>query len=317
MSKFNHIKRHLDVKLAGHVVMFAFALASLANVESFFANLHPGLPLLSWGLGIALGTGLLVMAGLLSGMAWDWLDARFQVVATVAGCLALLSGGIQAAAYSGHMKSTIAAVIVGMALPIVGELGVALAVSAFSQAQRRQRMADAQTQLADGVRSQIGDAIATIDPTKIRAQVERAAALVTKAIVDSTIDDMIGELQRGRRPTSGSQTTTEPAESPQIADTERLPIAELNAERQRLIDGRQAAIISLIAAYGPLSTTELVTQLAEDRDISTSDRTVRSDCAALADAGQLVRSGRKWDRPMAIAETLPTMGQPVLNGASH
>ena len=128
---------------------------------------------------------------------------------------------------------------------------------------------------------------------------------------------MIGELQRGRRPTSGSQTTTEPAESPQIADTERLPIAELNAERQRLIDGRQAAIISLIAAYGPLSTTELVTRLAEDRDISTSDRTVRSDCAALADAGQLVRSGRKWDVARAIAETLPTMGQPVLNGASH
>lgn len=190
------LRKHLTAQHAAHAVMLSFAVASLANVESFFAHLHPGLPALSWGLGIALGLGLVVMAGLLSGMVADLNDSRFRVVLTVTTGLALLSGGIQAAAYAAHMKSALAAVVVGMALPCIGELGVALAVSAYNQAQRRQRMNNAQDQLADGVRSQIGDAIANIDKSKIEAQVNRAASVVTRMVVDSTVNSMIAEMSR-------------------------------------------------------------------------------------------------------------------------
>lgn len=30
-----------------------------------------------------------------------------------------------------------------------------------------------------------------------------------------------------------------------------------------------------------------------------------------------IHGGRKWDRPMAITETLPVMAESVLNGVAH
>ena len=316
MNMYQHIKKHLNVQTAGHVVMSAFAAASLANVESFFATLHPGLPALSWGLGIALGLGLVVMAGLLSGMMWDWRDARFVVVLSVTAGLALLSGGIQGAAYDAHMQSILAAYTLGLALPVIGELGVALAVSAYSQAQRRQRMADAQTQLADGVRAQIGEAVATIDAAKVRAQVERAAALITKAIVDSTVDDMLSDLHRGRTivrtDDSAHQITTNGADDTPAFGPQNLPAA--NDARQQMVVERRAAIVQLCESYGAMGAPDLVKRLREDRAIVASAQTVRDDCNALVDAGQLVASGRKWDALRTISTTLPTTPAPVLNG---
>ncbi|MBX3014835.1 MAG: hypothetical protein KF832_25165 [Caldilineaceae bacterium] len=272
------------------------------------------------------------MAGLLSGMAWDWADSRFQVVLAVTAGLALLSGGIQAAAYAGHMENIIAAVIVGLALPVIGELGVALAVSAYSQAQRRQRMTDAQTQLAEGVRSQIGDAIATIDPTKIRAQVDRAATLVTKAIVDSTIADMIAELQRThsqdatRQPATSATDSDQPPLTPEgeteqareIAEPLRASVEAMNAERQRLIAERRAAILQLFQTYGQMGAIELQKRLQDDRGIEASERTVRLDLAALETSGDLRKVGRgAWDLSQPIATMLPALSAPVLNGHGH
>lgn len=316
MNMYQHIKKHLNVQTAGHVVMSAFAAASLANVESFFATLHPGLPALSWGLGVALGLGLVVMAGLLSGMMWDWRDARFVVVLSVTAGLALLSGGIQGAAYDAHMQSILAAYVLGLALPVIGELGVALAVSAYSQAQRRQRMADAQTQLADGVRAQIGEAIATIDAAKVRAQVERAAALITREIVDATVQDMIADLHRGRAivrtDDNTHQITTNGEESTPTFGPQNLPAA--NDVRRQLVEERRAAIVHLCESYGAMGAPDLAKRLRDDRGIVASTQTVRDDCNALVEAGQLVAVGRKWDVPRTISATLPTAPAPVLNG---
>ena len=309
MHRLYSIKRYLNVQTAGHIVMFAFAAASLANIEAFFATLHPGLPLLSWGLGIALGSGLLVMAGLLSGMVWDWQDPGFLVVATVAGALALLSGGIQAAAYNVHMASQTAAVIVGLALPMIGEFGVALAVSAHGQAIKRQRMTVAQQQLAAGVRDQIGMAITTLDSTKIQAQVERAATLVTRAMVDATIHDMLMELQteqlRGeavvvrnhdkskRLGDTVRQSTTNTNGVTTTITTDTLNLA--NHARQQLVEKRHQAIVQLCERYGAMSAPELVERLRADADIAISAQTIRDDCNALVQTGDLVRAGRKWD----------------------
>lgn len=320
--------KHINVKHAAHAVMLAFMLASLANVKDFFQHLH-GDPIVAWGLGIALGFGLVVMAGLLSAMTWDWSDPRFQAVAAIAGALALLSGGIQAAAYAQHMNK-IAAVIVGLALPLVGELGVALAVSAYQQAIRRQRMVDAQSQLADGVRGQIGDAIAAIDRSKIEAQVNRAATLVTKAIVDSTITDMLEDINRNRKtladqvgegaidPTTATtfdpendDITTSP--SPKLPPT----VDQLNAARRRKVVERREAITQLIESYGPMGAPELCEKLLNDRDIKASAQTIRDDCNALVSESRLVTAGRKWDIPHTITVALPQLAQPVLNGHAH
>lgn len=320
--------KHINVKHAAHAVMLAFMLASLANVKDFFQHLH-GDPIVAWGLGIALGFGLVVMAGLLSAMTWDWSDARFQVVAGIATALALLSGGIQAAAYAQHMNK-IAAIIVGLSLPLVGELGVALAVSAYQQAIRRQRMADAQSQLAEGVRGQIGDAIAAIDKSKIEAQVNRAATLVTKAIVDSTITDMLEDIHRNRKTLADQvgETPTEPTpaatldpENDDITtnETPKLPptVDQLNEARRRKVGERRTAITQLLESYGPMGAPELCEKLLNDRDIKASTQTVRDDCNALVTEGHLIPAGRKWDINRSIIVALPTMPKPILNGHHH
>lgn len=339
MNVLQHIKRHLTVQLAGHIVMAAFAAASLANVEAFFETLHPGLPALSWGLGVALGIGLVVMAGLLSGMVWDWHDSRFLVVLVVTTGLALLSGGIQAAAYAAHMQNIYAACTVGLALPIVGELGVALAVSAFNQAQRRLRMADAQAQLADGVRTEIGAAIAAIDKSKIEAQVNRAAAIVTREIVDATILDMIDELRRNRqgKPTEIEQTdptNVQPAkptaptnaqpdaasddqdcqiEQPTSPQMNTLDLA--NAQRQADIEHRRQRIMNILSEHLTLGVNALHNLLGGDATCSRG--TLNNDLKALAETGSVYNADRKWHIISAIRTELPAPAVPVLNGHSH
>ncbi len=339
MNYLQHIKRHLTVQTAGHIVMLAFAAASLANVESFFAALHPGLPALSWGLGIALGIGLVVMAGLLSGMVWDWRDQRFLVVLIVTTGLALLSGGIQAAAYAAHMANLYAAMIVGMALPVVGELGVALAVSAYSQAQRRQRMADAQAQLADGVRSEIGAAIAAIDKSKIEAQVNRAAGIVTREIVDATILDMIDELRRNRQGKAtaieqADQATeqptkpaTPPVAQPDAAKDKQDPQIEqpkapvmntldlANAQRQAILEYRQQRILNILSEHLTLGVNALHNLLGGEETCSRG--TLNNDLKALAEQGKVYNADRKWHLISAIRTELPAPAVPVLNGHSH
>lgn len=330
MNQFtNHIKRHLTVQTAGHVVMCAFAAASLANVESFFAYLHPGLPALSWGLGVALGVGLVVMAGLLSGMVWDWRDARFEVVLGVTAGLALLSGGIQAAAYATHMKSLIAACVVGLALPIVGELGVALAVSAYVQAQRRQRMADAQAQLADGVRSEIGAAIAAIDKSKIEAQVNRAAGIVTREIVDATILDMIDELRRNRQgkiadieqtqpPIEQPSKSIEQSEAPKdiqdnrVGHSPKTVLDAFNVQRQAEIEQRRQQVLNILSEHLTLGVTELHNLLGGNEVCTRS--TLNNDLNALAEAGQVYNADRKWHIVSAIRVDLPALVAPTTNG---
>lgn len=318
--------KHFNVKHAAHAVMLAFMLASLANVKDFFLHLH-GDPIVAWGLGIALGIGLVVMAGLLSAMTWDWRDTRFLTVAGVAAALAGLSGGIQAAAYAQHMNRT-AAIIVGLSLPMIGELGVALAVSAYQQAIRRQRMADAQSQLADGVRSQIGDAIAAIDKSKIELQVNRAATLVTKAIVDSTITDMLADINRNRQTLADQvgDAIGEPVEPTENADitttnTPKLPpsVDEMNEARRRKVGERRTAITQLLESYGPMGAPELVEKLQNDRNIKASAQTVRDDCNALVAEypSRLIPAGRKWDINRPVTAHLPTISTPVLNGHSH
>jgi biotin operon repressor len=292
-----NIAKHLTVQTAGHFVMMSFALASLANVESFFAHLHPGLPALSWGLGIALGIGLVVMAGLLSGMVWDWEDRRFQVVLTVTTGLALLSGGIQAAAYSAHMQSKIASVIVGLSLPVVGELGVALAVSAYQQAMRRQRMNDAQAMLADGVRSQIGEAIAQIDKSKIEAQVNRAASIVTREIVDATIHDMITELQRNREKvaleinTTRGDLTPEPSETT-VINTENNDFAQkmTDAKRKKSME-RQNALLDILRNEFNGLTADALNKTELGNRLGCTRQTISTDLESLQTSGQLMLNG--------------------------
>lgn len=295
-------QRHLmTVPTFGHIVMVACAVASYENIHGFFKALH-GSELIAVGLGVAIGAALVMAAGLLSGMAWDWRNPRLQLIAGVTLALALLSGGIQGASYASHGLWWLWAGLIGLALPVVGELGIALAVSAYEEEQKAKRAALADEEIEARINAAVDSAMADIDMSSAKRDVERAARLIVKSKMDELLARRIGN----------NDTSVTAEDSLQTAagfGPENLPAA--NAERQRLIEERQQAIVSLIAAYGPLTTAEIKAKLKEDRNIIASERTLRDDCNSLA---QLVKVGRQWDLLRTIAHELPNMAAPAING---
>jgi hypothetical protein len=312
MNTVNNITRFfrrnlLTVPTFGHAVMVACAVASYENIHDFFKALH-GSEVVAIGLGVAIGAALVMAAGLLAGMGNDWRNPRLQLIATVTTLLALLSGGIQGASYAAHGLWWVWAGLIGLALPVVGELGIALAVSAYEQEQKAKRLAQADDEIEQRINAAVDSALTDVDMSSAKRDVERAARLIVKSKMDNLLARRIG----GAGLPTGSG---EPAESPQIAAVDRTPIADMNEARQRQIADRQRAIVDLVSAYGPQTTTELVTRLQDDRDITASERTVRGDCSQLVDAGDLVKMGRgRWAAALTIATTLPATSVIVTNG---
>ncbi len=186
--------RYFKVKHAAHLVMIAFASASLFNIQAFFQSIEDNW-YLSWSLAIALAAVLVVLAWMLSGLEWK-INAKFLTVLLVTIGLAIVSGSIQGAAYALHAGG--AGWLLGFALPGLGELGLALAISAYNRSLDGREVSAAQRELAAGVRRHLVDAIAQVDRSLIETQVNRAVGKVTKELVDSVVVDMITELRGGR-----------------------------------------------------------------------------------------------------------------------
>jgi predicted HTH transcriptional regulator len=137
------------------------------------------------------------------------------------------------------------------------------------------------------------------------------------------LSEMMSELRSTTKAQSarlivedGTDTATEAANPRQIADyaPESLPLA--NQERQRIAAERQRAIVELLTSGGALTTAEIVSRLRDDFAIETSERTVRSDMAQLAESGAVGKEGKRWWAQAVLTE-LPTMAAPVLNGTAH
>lgn len=303
MSHFDYttkfFQRHvLTVPTFGHAVMVACAVASYENIHTFFKVLH-GSDLVAIALGVAIGAALVMAAALLSGMKWDASNPRVILIASVTTLLALLSGGIQAASYASHGLWWPAAALLGLALPVVGELGIALAVSAYEQEQQAKRLAQADDEIERRINQAVDSALVDVDMSSAKRDVERAARLIVKRKMDELLERRIGKAEGDKR---------------EISAAERSSTAEMTEKRQQLAHDRQQAIATLLAGYGALSTSELRQRLSEDRGIKASDRTIRADCNKLVETGEVAKDGRKWAVVASIAETLPDVGEPVLNG---
>lgn len=183
----------ISARFATHLLMLAFAGASLGNIKDFFITLHTG-EQVAWGVGVALGGALVIMATLLSEMTWNTKNGQFRMVGFVTLALCLISGSIQSWAYSQHMNSG-AAIGLGFALPLVGELGLSFALSAYNKAMSNRRVEEAQNKLANGVRDLISQAVEAIDKDKVQAQIDKATGVIVRAVVNDVVSGMIAELQ--------------------------------------------------------------------------------------------------------------------------
>jgi hypothetical protein len=302
------LQRHvLTVPTFGHLVMIACAIASYENIHDFFKALH-GSEVVAIGLGVAIGAALVMAAGLLAGMGNDWRNPRLQLIATVTTLLALLSGGVQGASYASHGLHWLWAGLIGLALPVVGELGIALAVSAYEQEQRAKRLAAADDQVEEKINAAVDLALSDIDMSSTKKDIEAAARKIVKNKLDTLLARRIGAPM----PPTGND---ESAESKQIAEVDRPSIAEMNAERQAIIAERRSNIMHLFSTYGEMSLAELQSRLQDDVGVTVAERTLRTDLQALVDAGDLVKMGRgRWAAALTIATTLPATSVIVTNG---
>lgn len=317
MHRLKNITKHLTVNHIAELIMVAFAGLSLANVEAFFLKIHPH-GIASWVAGIALGLILVVLAGMLARTETNFKDRGYLTLLLTTAGLAIISGLIQGAAYDETMRVW-SAYALGLSLPLFGELFLALAVSEFNQAERKRKdKAEAETKRkaaenADAdfeyrINQAVSEALTDIDVSAARKHIERKAAEIVRHQMDRIVEKRIGKI--------GSVTEAEAEESPVVADNPRPSIDVLNEARQSQVSERQHAIIELLSAYGAMSTAEIAEKLKEDRDISVSDRTVRSDCAEL-EGSEIAKDGRNWKVAQPIAAQLPELTAPILNGVNH
>ena len=276
--------KKIQPKHLAHIVMISFAVASLFNIQAFFNTLEDNI-YLAWSLAVALAAVLVVMAALLSEIKWNMHDGKLLTVLAVTVGLTVVSGSIQGAAYSEHAGW--AGWLLGFALPGLGELGLALAISAYNRSLDGREVAEAQRELATGVRRHLVDAIANVDKSLIEVQVNRAVGKVTKELVDSVVVDMIAELRGNRAKAQDAELNIEiplvqktPSEITQNPDIAPVldPISRMNAGKQRKISERRDTILN------HLHDSELsVPDLAGLLGVSTN--TVRNDLEALQSAG--------------------------------
>lgn len=291
-------------------VMVVFALASIGNISEYMKG-HGHNPVTAYGVGIALGLGLVAVSIMLARTPTD--DRRAfssMLVATI--FVGLLSGTVQALAYHEHSRNVWTACLQGYGFPLIGEclLAVAMAMHTASERKRRARLAD------DGMEERINDAIsealANIDISGMQAYIEKQAGVILKHKMAEIVARRVGQSTAtplSRTDDDAHQITTNntPSFGPQN-------LGKANDARQQLVEERRAAIVQLCQSYGAMGAPDLAKHLRDDRGIVASAQTVRDDCNALVDAGQLVAVGRKWDAPRTISAVLPNTPAPVLNG---
>nr|AGC72353.1 hypothetical protein [uncultured bacterium A1Q1_fos_2004] len=294
-------------------VMVVFALASIGNISEYMKG-HGHNPVTAYGVGIALGLGLVAISIMLARTPTD--DRRTfgsMLAATLA--VGLLSGTVQALAYYEHTANIWTACLQGYGFPLIGEclLAVAMAMHTASERKRRARLAD------DGMEERINDAIsealANIDISGMQAHIEKQAAVILKHKMAEIVARRVGQSTANPLSRTGDdahQITTNGEDSTPTFGPQNLPAA--NDVRRQLVEERRAAIVQLCESYGAMGAPDLVKRLRDDRGIIASTQTVRDDCNALVDDGQLVAVGRKWDAPRTISAALPTAPAPVLNG---
>lgn len=275
--------KRIQPKHLAHVCMLAFAGASLFNLQAYIEQYH-GNVALSWSLAGALAFVLVILAALLSELTWNLHNIGFLTVLVVTTGLTIVSGAIQGSAYAKDGNAW-AGYALGFALPGLGELGLALAISAYNRSLDGREVSAAQRELATGVRRHLVDAIAQVDKSLIEAQVNRAVGKVTKELVDSVVVDMIAELRGNRisqfaisEPAQIAEIATEKPEKTEILHENEDPIAKMNAAKKAKIAQRQSNILQWIDGEGvPLE------ELAQRAACST--RTIRNDLDALMSAG--------------------------------
>lgn len=325
--------KHLTIETFVHALLVCFALASVGTIGEFFtSNGHNALT--SYGLAAALGFGLVAVSIMLGRTDMSDKTAFMGMLAGVV-VVAAMSATVQTMSYHNHVGGWEVASVLGIGFPLV-ECVLALGISLHDLAQRRQRAFAVRDSIQQRIGDAVADSMAEIDVSRVRSHIADRIDGIVLAQVDDVIASMglSVDTEGHSSDVSGnvaneSLNAIERHDEPEIATHDTVDshhsatfgpqnLQAANDAKLQQVEDRRNSILQLYKMSGEMGLSELQNVLQDDFGIVSSDSTIRSDLAALVDDGDLIKSGRgRWSLPMAIDETLPVIGEPVLNGVEH
>jgi hypothetical protein len=229
----------MSLRGASHVAMFCFALASFNNIRSTILELD-GTKFSAGFAGIALGGGLIIMAGMLAEMNPG--RNRWYIM-VISGTLAIttLSGAVQGYGYNAHIGQS--GWFFGFAFP-VAELLIALSVSAYKEHLDSKDLEEAQREFTRGVQRVLGQTINSIDERKIQTTVNKRALELADTIVQNTVDNVLSDMSASRQLTVDESRIDTPekngddSQSPEVEPVKKPkkpPVKKLSTDARRVL----------------------------------------------------------------------------------
>lgn len=248
------MKKILSLGALIHIIMVAFAAASLGNVREFFVSAgHPSE--VAWALAVALGLGLVTLAIMLTRIDREAEPDTFKWLVIAASTVGLMSGCLQSSAYSRHLSGAWP-LLLGFGGPLVGEVLLAVAASAYGKAKRRAEFRGVGENIEAAVSTFLVDAIDSMDRTLIQKNVEKAINRMAITAVSSVSQKAMRFYEQEREPAQIEQAIVQlpVQESVQLDAVQpcNMPnYAKLNglerANEQRRIDRLNAQTVMLNA----------------------------------------------------------------------
>lgn len=213
--------QNITYKHVAHVVMLAFAAASLGNVHEFFSSAgHDGLS--AWALAGALGAALVTISIMLTHIDREADTRAWATLAFVGVAVAVLSGSLQAATYLKALTPP-TALMLGFGIPLIGEVALAFGVAAYEKAEQRREVTEAgQTVERIAVRA-IVDVMQTVDVTRAKKQAERKIEGLIAAHVGATVAKLTPPQVHQNPPKPADIHTIDTEEQGQAFD-ENMPV---------------------------------------------------------------------------------------------
>lgn len=161
--------------------MITFALVSLGNVHEFFANAgHPAF--LAWTLAVALGASLVVLSIMLTHVDRTTDKDAWTLIVIAGLSIAIISGALQSSMYSRHLDG-LWPYVLGYAIPVIGEIVLAFAVSAYEKSRERAAYRNVGQLVESAVATHLEHAVQSFNSDSIERHVQNTINSLAKQAV--------------------------------------------------------------------------------------------------------------------------------------
>lgn len=279
MDTIKSVTKYLSVETLLHLVMVTFAVASVFNISTYLSASHN--VIMSWCIGVSLGFGLVGLSIILSKIDTSKVLFKKMLAATILVCL--LSGTLQMLSYHEHGQPWALAGLFGYGFPIVAELVLALAISAYDEDKKQTKVRNAKQGLKEKSALVIADTLDKYDSSEIQKYVNKEINHIVRVQVNEVIAELL--------PTPAQQIDSKANENADFSSlpSEETPVdADWTTKRDSINAGRKdkkAADLRkfagfLAANYAGCRTDELnYTQL--EKEFGKSARTIKRYIAEL------------------------------------